>query len=407
MTNNNETIVEYNLLHPDTLTNPYPTYHRLRVNDPVHWSENIKSWVLTRYDDVVSGLRDPRLSVRRDNTYMGMLPEDVQQELQPLRRFFSLWMVFSDPPAHTRIRGLVNKAFVPRVVAGMKPYIQRIVDELLDVVQHSGHMDVLYNLAYPLPIVVIAEMLGVQPEDREQFKKWSDDIVAFMGTGQPIPDRGRRAQQSMLELMDYFHTTVERRRKNPKDDLLTALISVADQSDTLSEEELFATCANLLIGGHEPTTNLIGNGLLALLRNIDQLQKLQNSPSLIELAVDEFLRYDCPFQYAARRAKEDIKIDGRLIAQNQRVLLMLAAANRDPSRFPDPDRLDISRKENAHLAFGFGNHFCLGASLAKAEAQIAINTILRRMPTLQLASENIEWRQDLGFRGLTSLPIVF
>lgn len=405
----NKFSIEESLLSPAFFADPYPFYHWLRVNAPVYWNETLKAWIVTCYNDVASGLRNPYLSAKRDDTYLNMLPKSAQEELQPLRRFYSLWLMFSDPPDHTRIRGTVNKAFTPKVIERLKPSIQRTADELLYAVKDRGRMDVLGDFAFLLPVIVIAEMLGVPSRDYHLIKRWSDNIVAFLGTGRPIEEKGRYAQRSLYELMSYFEDIIAERRRSPKNDLLSSLIFAEEQGKVLNKEELLAVCANLLVDGHEPIANLIGNGLVALLNNPDQLRDcLKNgTSSLIETTVEELLRYNCPFQYIARQAKEDIKIGNQQVKQHQRVLLMIGAANRDPEHFSCPDQLDIGRQKNKHLAFGLGAHYCVGAALGRITAQIAINTLIHRLPKLELRHEELEWHQSLGYRGLKSLHITW
>ncbi|CCF85296.1 cytochrome P450 [Nitrolancea hollandica] len=395
-----------NLLNPENLANPYPLYEQLRSEDPVLWDEFLGRWILTGYADVLGCLRDPRMSAERVGALRSQLPEDVIKELQPMERVFESWMLFLDPPDHTRLRGLVNKAFTPRRVEAMRPHIQQIVDELLDRVQNIGRMDVIHDLAFPLPSTVIAEMLGVPPEDRDQFRRWSSDIVGISGLIID-PDRAVRAQKSVLALMDYFREIVAQRRASPRDDLISAMIAADDQGKFLSDEELLATCVLLLEAGHETTTNLIGNGLLALLRHPDQLRTLRENPSIIGTAVEELLRYDSPVQLTARIATEDMEIGDKRVSGGNMVILLLGAANRDPAQFLNPNILDLYRRDNRHLSFGQGIHYCLGAPLARIEGQIAFNTVLRRCPGLELTGEPLEWRQAVSLRGLLALPVRF
>ena len=397
------------LLSPAIFANPYPVYHQLRAQDPVHWSDAWGCWVLTRYKDVVSVLRDYlRFSnVGRIASFLDQLPESMRSDIRPLYENFSTGMPNTDPPEHTRIRSLVNRAFMPRVVEAMRPRMQAIVDGLLDTVENDGQMDVVSDFAYPLPAIIIAEMLGVPSEERDQFKRWSDDIVAFHGTGRPRPDSVRRSLRGLLEAKEWLRRLIAQRRQHPRDDLLSALAAAEEEGDMLSETELLATCISLIVAGHETTTGLIGNGLLALLRHPDQVQKLKDAPELVATAIDEFLRYDTSFQRTWRLTAEDVEFAGEPIPRGQTVSLMLGAANRDPEQFPDPDRLDITRKPNPHLAFGHGVHFCLGEPLARREAEIAFTTLLGRFPGLRLTSGAIEWHENNTFHNLKSLPVVF
>ena len=396
-----------NLFRPDVQADPYPFYHRLRTEDPVYRDEEMRTWVLTRYADVVAIVRDPRFLADRIDPAMDALEEMGLAELRPLYRVLTRQILFTDPPDHTRLRRLVNKAFTPRAVEGMRAHIQQIVDGLLDAVEPSGRMDVIRDLAYPLPTVVIAEMLGVPPEDRDRFKKWSDDFAVFLGTLTPAQEQSVQALKSVFEAQRYFHGVVTQLRQNPKENLLSALARAEEQGDMLTEEELLANSILLLAAGHETTTNLIGNGLLALLQHPDQLELLRDDPSLVESAVEELLRYNSPVQLTSRLVKEDLEIGGKQVWHNQWITLLLGAANRDPAQFPDPDRLDITRRDNRHVSFGQGPHFCLGAGLARLEGQIAISTVLRRLPKLRLATDRLRWHETPAFRGLTALPVTF
>lgn len=394
--------VEFNPLLPEFLANPYPIYHRLRTEDPVHRSTLLPdAWVLTRYADVIMVLRDARFG-RQD-------AENFFQEQfgsGPLVDVYSKWMLFRDPPDHTRLRTLVNKAFTPRVVEGMRSRIQELVDYLLDRVQKVGSMDIMADLAYPLPVLVICELLGVPANDRDLFKNWSGDVARTLDPIQ-TPEMIQRGHAVVASMVNYFRDLIAELRKNPQENLLSAMIAAEEQGDRLSEEELLANCILLFSAGHETTVNLIGNGVLALLHHHNQRKQLQENPDLIYSAVEEFLRYDGPVQLTGRGAKEDVEIGGKPIRQGERVFTVLAAANRDPAQFPNPDQLDITRKDNRHVAFGHGIHFCLGASLARAEAQSAISTLLRRMPRLSTQVVIPEWRPAFTLRGLQTLPVTF
>ena len=397
---------EYNPLAPEMHTDPYPLYRQLREEDPVHWSEPMEAWVLTRYDDVVGVLKSPRFSAdrKRARNRFAQLASAMQEDVGPLGR--ATTMLSADPPEHTRLRGLVSKAFTMRMVEAMRPHIQEITDDLLDAVGSSSSFDLIQDLAYPLPVIVIAEMLGVPPEDRDEFKRWSDDLAATLGGPFVAPDVLERARTSAQEMADYFRGVIAERRREPREDLLSGLIAAEERGEVLSEDELLATCMLLLAAGNETTTNLIGNGMVALLRHPDQLRKLQQDFSLIEPAVEEFLRYDGPVTSTARVAMEELEIGGKAIEEGRLVLTVLAAANHDPAQFSNPDELDITRQDNRHVAFGFGTHFCLGAPLARVEAQIAFTALLRRWPKLQLASAEVEWGPSFILRGPKSLPIV-
>jgi cytochrome P450 len=393
--------IQFNPMDPEFVADPYPTYHRLRTEDPVHHSP-LGFWVLTRYDDVVAALRDPRLAKEAIASF-------VAARFGAPVPAMGLSMLDRDPPDHTRLRGLVSKAFTPRVVEGLRPRIQQIVDALLDGVAARGSMDLVEEFAYPIPVIVICEMLGVPVEDHERFKGWSLDIARGLDLIWLGPDSevGRRSIAARQSLAEYFRGLIAQRRAAPRTDLLSGLIAAEEAGDKLNEVELLATCILLLIAGHETTVNLIGNGTLALLRHRDQLQRLQRDPGLIGSAVEELLRFDGPVQRTARIPSDDIVIGGRTIAKGQMVMPFIGAADRDPAQFPDPDRLDIGRADNRHIAFGWGIHFCLGAPLARIEGQIAIGTLVRRLPKLELAIRHPEFRQSLTLRGLKALPVKF
>jgi hypothetical protein len=397
-----------NLLHPEVRADPYPFYSELRSEDPVHWDESMGFWVITRYADIASVYGDTRFS-RAQGLWRGFerLPEVEQSMAEPVYRTFSKTMFYADPPYHTRLRGLVNNAFTPTAVEQMRPHIQRIVDGLLDAVQAKGEMDAIYELAHPLPILVITQMLGLPAEERGRFKQWSDDLFAILGSVPHAPELMERAGRSLAELTAYLTALSEARRHQPQNDLLSALVGAMEEGERLTQEELIANVTILLSAGHETTSNLIGNGLLALLRNPDQMQKLLDDPELVFSAVEEMMRYDNPVQIAYRSAAEDVEIGGKWIRKGQLVNSILAAGNRDPDRFSEPDRFDITRDEGRHLGFGLGIHFCIGAPLVRLEAQIAFSTILRRFRELRLATESWDWQEHPIFRGVKSLPLRF
>ena len=324
----------------------------------------------------------------------------------PLLNVFTKWMLFRDPPDHTRLRNLVNKAFTPRAIEGLRPRIQELVNYLLDAVQTRGSMDIMADLAYPLPVLVICELLGVPAKDRDLFKEWSGDVARTLDPIQ-MPEMVAKGHAVVDSMVTYFRGLIATLRKNPQGDILSAMIAAEEQGDRLSEDELLANCILLFSAGHETTVNLIGNGLLALIHHPEQKQLLQENPNLIQSAVEEFLRYDGSVQLTGRSTKEDVEIGGKLIRQGERVMTVLAAANRDPAQFSDPDRLDITRKDNYHVALGQGIHFCLGASLARAEGQIAIGTLLQRISRLTLLEETPQWRPAFTLRGLQTLPVTF
>jgi pimeloyl-[acyl-carrier protein] synthase len=394
----------YHLLDPEVLGNPYPLYHRLRTEDPVHWDPFLHAWVVTRYPDVIRVLHE--FSANRTPT-----PEQLTAmglgALNPIAQVMVKQMLFMDAPSHTRLRGLASQAFTPHRVELLRTHIQEIADGLIEAVLPAGRLDVIADLAEPLPCIVTAEMLGVPVEDHEQLKAWSQDFAEMLGNFQHNPDRVPRILKSVEEMTQYFRSAMGELRARPRQGLVSALMNAEIQGDRLSEEEVIANCIVTMVGGQETTTNLIGNGVLSLLRNPDQLEKLRDDLSLIPSAVEELLRYESPSQHTARLAPEDLELGGRQIRKRQAVIAVMGAANRDPERFPDPDRLDVTRRENRHVAFGWGPHFCFGAALARIEGQITFETMLRRLPNLKLETGPLVWRTNLGLRGLTRLAVSF
>jgi pimeloyl-[acyl-carrier protein] synthase len=394
----------YHLLSPEVLADPYPLYRRLRTEDPVLWDPFLHAWVVTRYDDVVRVLLDfsaHRTPTPEQLTDMGL------QDLSPIAQVMVKQMLFMDPPAHTRLRGLCSQAFTPRRVEALREHIQDIANRLLDAVLPAGEMDVIADFAAPLPAIVTAEMLGVPIADHSQLKQWSAAFAEMLGNFQHNPDRTSRVRSNLHEMTSYFAEAIREQRVHPKGGLISSLLAAEVDGDRLTEDEVVANLIVTMVGGQETTTNLIGNGILTLLRNPQVREELRGDLSLIPSAVEELLRYESPSQHTARLAPQDVNIGGKQIRKRQAVIAVMGAANRDPERFPDPDRLDLRRKDNRHVAFGFGAHFCFGAPLARIEGQIAFATILQRLQHLQLKSGPITWRENLGLRGLAALPVSF
>jgi len=403
-------VLDVDLNGQEFLSDPYPLYDLVRSENPVHWNESDKHWYMTRYDDVMAMLKDSRLSSNRIRAIASDLPKETQEKVTPLIDAISSFMLQSDPPSHTRMRGLVNKAFTPHMIENMRSRIQYLVDGMLDDVQGNGGMDVLADLAIPMPGIVISDMLGVPPEDQPQFKKWSSDITGHYvasGSNVSVSDLYELSQKSFFELSDYFRVIIETLRGNPKDNLLSAMVEAEEAGDKLTTDELIANCVLLMFAGNETTTNLIGNGMLALLQNPEQLRMLQSDAGLIGPAVEELLRYDSPVQKTARTAIVDIEIGGKVIKAGDLVMMAYGSANRDPEQFEDPNRLDINRADNRHLAFAQGIHYCLGSALARIEGQIAINTLINRMPDIKLAGGNIERCPTTHIWGYKALPVSF
>lgn len=361
--------------------------------------------MLTGYADVVSALKDPRLSAERLSPFLKSQPPALQQRLEPTARALSRWMLLLDPPDHTRVRGLMNRAFTPRAVEAFRPRIRALVRNLIDRFAASPSFDSIADLAYPLPAIVIAELIGVPAERRDEFKAWSDDIAAFVGTFNTSALIVERAQESVQAMEAYFRGLITERRRAPRGDLLSTLLAVAERGDALTEAELFANCGFLLFAGHETTTNLIGNGLLALLQNPNEFDRLRRDPMLVGSAVEEFLRFDGPVDRISRIATQDFELHNQRIRTGDRLICLTSAANRDSAQFPDPERLDVGRAENRHLAFGLGAHFCIGAPLARVEAQEAFAELVGRFPWLELEPQELRWQDTVGFRGLRSLRV--
>ena len=395
----------FNPLLPGFKEDPHPFFHKLRSEDPVHWSPVFQIWVLTRYADVLSALREERLSANGRNweNYEKYFMRNGEPPPSSARVYRN-WMLQLDPPDHTRLRALVSKAFTPRVVEAMRTRIQQVTDDLLDRVQGRSAMDVVKDLAYPLPIIVIADMLGAPPADYERIKKWSTDLLPSFS---PALSKEQLAEvsRSASEFASYVQNLIAARRQKPGNELIDGLIAARDGANRLTDDELVSTCVLLVVAGHLTTVQLVARGILLLLKNPEQMARLRKQPELIGSAVEEMLRLEAPLQVVNRPALNDFQIEGKTIRKGQMVLLSLAAANRDPAQFSDPDCFDIMRTPNRHLAFGYGLHFCPGAPLARLEAEIAIGTLLRRQAIIRLTDAKLEHEPSLLLRGLKSLPV--
>ncbi len=394
----------YHLLDPEVLGNPYPLFHRLRSEDPVHWDPFLHAWVVTRYADVLEVLHT--FSADRTPT-----PEQLSAmglaQLGPIAQLMVKQMLFMDAAQHGRLRGLASRAFTPARIEVLRSHIVEIVNSLLDCFEGRDSVDVITDLGEPLPAIITAEMLGVPVEDRHQLKKWSANFAEMLGNFQHNPEHAPMVLRTVEEMTAYFREAVAESRRHPREGLIHSLLTAEIDGDRLSDEEVVANVIITMVGGQETTTNLIGNGVLTLLRHPDQLQKLRANLGLIPSAVEEMLRFESPSQHTARLAPSDRELGGKPMQKRQAVIAVMAAANRDPERFADPDRFDITREDNRHLAFGYAAHFCFGAPLARLEGQIAFETLLRRFPSFHLEPQKLEWRTNLGLRGLTSLRIGF
>lgn len=399
----------YNPFHPAFREDPHPFFHRLREQDPVHFSPTVGVWVLTRYADVMSALREPRISAsaRHWRDYERYFFRKGEGGKSPMAETYDHWMLQMDPPDHTRLRGLFGKAFTPRVIERMSCRIQQITDDLLDraIAAGDGTIDLIPALAYPLPIVVIADLLGVPPEDHDRIKDWSAALLPSLSPALSV-DTARAVNVAVTEFRDYFRELANRRRAEPRDDLLTGLVQAHDDGDKLNEQELLGTCLLLAFAGHASTVQFIANTIHLLLRHPGQLRLLRDKPELIDGACEESLRYESPLQIVYRTTLEDVDVGGRTIPANQMIFASLVAANRDPAQFPAPDTFDVTRTNNRHLAFGNHIHYCAGAPLARLEARITTETVFRRLPNLRLNGP-VEREPSLILRGIQTLPLAF
>ena len=396
-------------LTPEFRDDPYQFFRLLREHEPVHHTP-FGVYLVSRHADAAAIVRDPHLSSDQRNSelYQAFAEAAPAFDEDTMDQMNDVVMLFKDPPDHTRLRGLVSKAFTPKMVERLRVRVQAIVDERLDEVEarSDGRMDVVTDLAYPLPVVIICELLGVPPEDHATFSAWSSELAASIDPDPLLsPDQRARIQEAGNAFLEYFTDLIERRRRSLRDDLLSALIEAEEGGDRLTEEELLGTALFLLIAGHETTVNLIGNGTLALLQHRDQLDRLRDDPSLDRRAVEELLRFDSPVQLTQRITLDEYRLGDVTIPKGQNLVPLLGAANRDPAEFDDPDRLDLGRENaNRHVAFGGGHHFCLGAALARLEGAAAIGTLVRRFPAIELAGEPVR-RTTFTLRGLEHLPV--
>lgn len=403
----NESIdLDDDMLTEERVRDPYPFFDELRTHDPIHWSDRYRAWFISRWDDVFTALRDPRFSSDRVKpVFDTKLTDEQRAARKPMFDILQHWMVFNDPPDHTRLRGLVNRAFTPKAVEALRPRIHEVVDAQLEEIRGCGEIDLIRDFAFPIPAVVIAEMMGVPASERDLFKSWSDSIMALVFGAAGTPGRREQAQQSLLELADYLRDLVVEFRASPAENLICDLIGAQEDDDRLSDDEIVSTCTLVLFGGHETTTNLIGNGTRSLLHFPDQLQRLLDHPELLQPATEELLRFDGPSKMEVRRAAADIELRGRTIAEGDQVYFIQAAANRDPDQFADPNRLDIARTPNRHCGFGFGIHYCMGAPIARLEGSIAIDALIRALPGLRTGPADEVWHPTLISRGMQSFPV--
>ena len=392
----------------DVLQDPYPTYARLHEEGPLHYVDvggKWAVWAVFSHAECSAIAKDPRLSAKRAKQMLLSLPLSKQAEFSQLAHYLSLWLIFMDPPEHTRLRKLLNKGFSAAAVEGLRPQAEAIVQRMLDRLRGGSQVDLMSEFANPMPVRIISELLGVPEALHGTFVKTSRAIAVFRGSPNRTVEEARAAQDALIELTEFFRKTVAERRQNKGTDLISLLIDIEEGGDVLTEEELYAQCVSLLFAGHETTRNLIGNGMYALLRNPDQLAELREKPEMIRSAVEELLRFESPVQFTARVLKEDIEVCGQKIPKGWTILCMLGAANRDPKQFEQPNQLNLGRLNNQHLAFSAGIHFCIGAQLARLEGQVAIQKLIQTFPNMKLATARPQWASTFGFRGLTTLPV--
>jgi len=406
----NHTDLDTILISESFHQNPYPVYRRLRNEAPVTWCDPWNSWILSRYDDVVNVLKDFKnfSNEGRQEALLAQLPKEELEKFQTLRNHYaSGGLINSDPPDHTRLRKLVNKAFTPRIVKRMEPLVREVADDLLSKTRDCETFDLIESYAFPIPAIVIAGLLGVPPQDRHLFKTWTETANLFPQSTTVTREIVLNAQEALVNLREYMSGLLKEREKNPQEDLLTTLSSVREDDDFLSREELLSTACTLLIAGHETTTNLIGNGVLALLCNPKVKEEVILNPGLMPIAIEEFLRYDAPVQSVKRVTIRDTEVNGQTIRKGELVQILIGSANRDETAFGNPDQLNIHRENKRHVAFGAGIHTCLGAALARMEGPVAFRALFNQIRNLKLAvpPEELAWSSGNALRGLQSLPV--
>lgn len=405
------TALDQKLISDEFLDDPYPLLRQLRREQPVYWSESIGGWILTRYDDIVPTFRDVAHFTNHGRFAKAVeyLPSDARQKLAPFENHYRQKnLLQSDPPDHTRLRALIVKVFNANSIEAMRPMIRKVVNEVVDRVESRRQMDVIRDLAFPLPFSILGSIMGVPNTDQDRVKFWADELLLFQGVNRPPEAILLRSQAALLAMRSYLTDLVNEKRLNPGDDLISQLVAVEAEGTRLTEQELVSTCVQMLGAGHETTTSLIGNGLYLLLSHPQSWKKLRQNPSLLNSAIEEILRYESPVARQPRLIKGDVDLGGKTMLDGQIAFQMLNAANRDPDYFPDPDTFDIERQNNKHIAFGMGIHFCVGAGLARTEAQEVFKAIMERLPNIQLVSDKPVWdRQKPNSRMLHTLEVTF
>ncbi len=403
--------IDDRLVSDEFLDDPYPLLRQLQEEDPVYWSESIGGWIVTRYDDVVPTFRDVAhfSNYGRFAKTVEYLPPADRQRLAPFENHYrQKSLLQSDPPDHTRLRALMTKPFSATNIEAMRPKIKKIVNDVLDSVEPRGQMDVIRDLAYPLPFSVLGTIMGLPDERQNEIKHWADEILLFQGVNRPPVALLERSQTALLAMRTFLTDLVNEKRRHPADDVISQMVAAEAEGNRLTEQELVYTCVTIMGAGHETTTSLIGNGLYTILSHPEQWRKLRQNPSLLNSAIEEMLRFESPVARQPRVIKDDIELGGKKLLKGQVAFQMLNAANRDPAYFADPDTFNIERQNNKHLAFGMGIHFCLGAGLARTEAQEVFKAIMERLPEIQLVSEKAVWdRHKPNSRMLQTLPVTF
>jgi cytochrome P450 len=393
----------------ETLQDPYPMYARMHEGGPLRLLDvdgQWGAWAIFSHAECSSIAKDPRLSAKRAQQMLALLPPSSQSEFRELARMLNLWLIFMDAPEHSRLRKLLNKGFAPAAVEGLRPQVEAIVDGMLKPLRHGSEVELMQEFANPMPVRIISELLGVPQELHDTFVNWSRAIAVFRGNPERTVEQTRAAQDALIAMTEYFRKAVAERRRNKGNDLISLLIDIEEDGDVLTEEELYAQCIALLFAGHETTRNLIGNGMYTLLKHPEETAELREKPEIIRSAVEEILRYESPVQFTARVLKEDMEVCGQKIPKRWSILCMLGAANRDPKQFKEPNQLNLKRLNNQHLAFSAGPHFCIGNQLARLEGQIALLNLVQRFPQMRLAGARPEWAPTFGFRGLKSLSVI-
>jgi len=395
----------YNPTDASTRRDPFPLYEALQEQDPVHWSEALRCWIITRYDDVRQIVRAPEISSDRLGPFYASQSDERREILSGLIRYLNEWLVFKAPPEHTQLRKLLNKVFSPAMVSNLEPSIQATVEHILDPLDTSQPVEFMHDIAVLLPAYVILDLMGLPRRDFPQLKTWSDQLRLFIGSARGDDDKYRKAREGADHMAEYFRRAIHARGAELGDDVISQLVRAWDEEPDLREDTLVATCMLILFGGHETTTNFLGSAVSTLIDHPEQRERLVAAPELIESAIEEFLRFDGPSNSIARVVVADHELHGKTLKQGQRLFAMINAANRDPRTFDNPHQVDIARNPNPHLTFGQGLHFCLGARLAKLESKLCVQEMMRRYPNMRHAPGEVQWLDALVMRGPMQLPL--